>query len=99
GTGRGWTETAWSGAGSGCSAYDAAPSWQTLSTGCARRAEADVSAVADPATGVAVYDTYGDSGWQVYGGTSVAAPIVASIYALAGTPGPTDLPAAYPYAR
>src|SRR5438067_1688274 len=71
---RGWTESAWSGAGSGCSAYDAKPSWQTVSTACASRAESDVSAVADPYTGVAVYDTYGNPGWQVYGGTSASAP-------------------------
>jgi Domain of unknown function (DUF4214) len=81
--GRGWTETAWSGAGSGCSAYEPKPSWQTDS-GCSRRTVADVSAVADPYTGVAVYDTYGDSGWAIYGGTSVAAPIVAASYALGG---------------
>ncbi|MEU2715503.1 S53 family peptidase [Streptomyces sp. NPDC007205] len=54
---RGWTETAWSGAGSGCSAYEAKPSWQH-DPGCAKRTVADVSAVADPNTGVAVYDTY-----------------------------------------
>jgi subtilase family serine protease len=54
---RGWTETAWSGSGSGCSANEAKGSWQTDS-GCARRTVADVSAVADPATGVGVYDTY-----------------------------------------
>jgi Domain of unknown function (DUF4214)/Subtilase family len=83
GAGRGWTETAWSGAGSGCSAYESKPSWQTDS-GCPRRTVADVSAVADPSTGVAVYDTYGDSGWAVYGGTSVAAPVVAASYALGG---------------
>jgi subtilase family serine protease len=53
---RGWTESAWSGAGSGCSAYDTKPTWQS-DTGCAKRTVADVSAVADPATGVAVYDT------------------------------------------
>ncbi|HEY8301688.1 MAG TPA: S53 family peptidase [Jatrophihabitans sp.] len=58
---RGWTETAWSGAGSGCSAYDAKPSWQTDS-GCAKRTIADVSAVADPNTGVAVYDTANSCG-------------------------------------
>ncbi|WP_256725945.1 S53 family peptidase [Streptomyces sp. IMTB 2501] len=58
---RGWTETAWSGAGSGCSAYEAKPSWQHDS-GCAKRAVADVSAVADPNTGVAVYDTYNSCG-------------------------------------
>lgn len=96
---RGWTETVWSGAGSGCSAYDAKATWQTVTTGCAKRAEADVSAVADPNTGVAVYQTYGGSGWAVYGGTSASAPIIASVYALAGTPGASDYPAAYPYSH
>jgi hypothetical protein len=96
---RGWSETAWSGAGSGCSAFDAKPTWQTVTTNCSRRAEADVSAVADPATGVAVYQTFGASGWAVYGGTSASAPIIASVYALAGTPGAADYPAAYPYAH
>jgi hypothetical protein len=95
---RGWAETAWSGAGSGCSSYISKPVWQTVSTGCANRAEADVSAVADPATGVAVYQTYGANGWTVYGGTSVASPIIASIYALAGAPAATDAPASFPYA-
>ncbi|MGH8917900.1 MAG: S53 family peptidase, partial [Actinomycetes bacterium] len=51
---RGWSETAWSGAGSGCSSYEAKPSWQA-DKGCAKRTVADVSAVADPNTGVAVY--------------------------------------------
>jgi subtilase family serine protease len=77
---RGWTESAWSGAGSGCSAYEAKPSWQT-DTGCSRRTVADVSAVADPNTGVAVL--YGGLWWTV-GGTSASSPIVASVYALAG---------------
>jgi hypothetical protein len=93
------TETAWSGAGSGCSAYVTKPSWQTDGR-CSRRTVADVSAVADPNTGVWVYDTYGgDPGWMVFGGTSVASPIVASVYALAGRPGSTDNPASYPYAN
>jgi subtilase family serine protease len=86
-SGSGWSETAWSGAGSGCSAYVAKPSWQK-DTGCANRTVADVSAVADPNTGVAVYDSYGHHGgvgWMVFGGTSVASPIVASVFALAGT--------------
>jgi len=95
GNARGWTESAWNSGGSGCSAYDAKPTWQTVATGCANRGESDVSAVADPNTGVAVYI----GGWQVYGGTSAASPIVAAVYALAGTPGPTDYPAAYPYAH
>jgi subtilase family serine protease len=71
---RGWTEKVWStssteGTGSGCSAYEKQPSWQTnlkLPAGCADRVVADVSAVADPATGVAVYDTAnscGSSSW------------------------------------
>jgi hypothetical protein len=97
---RGWSETAWNGAGSGCSADEAKPSFQTsVTTGCTRRADADVSAVADPNTGVAVFQTFGASGWQVYGGTSVSSPIIASVYALAGTPGAGDTPAAYPYAH
>jgi subtilase family serine protease len=83
---RGWTETAWSGAGSGCSAYEPKPGWQTDS-GCSRRTVADVSAVADPSTPVAVYDTYGTSGWVTFGGTSAAAPIIAAEYALAGSSG------------
>lgn len=100
---RGWTETAWSGAGSGCSAYEAKPSWQH-DTACGKRTVADVSAVADPNTGVAVYDTYnacghsslcdflislglipGADGWVQVGGTSASSPIIASVYALAGT--------------
>ncbi len=85
---RGWVETAWSGAGSGCSTVYAKPSWQ-LDTGCAKRTVADVSAVADPNTGVAVYapKKFGTkSGWQVYGGTSVAAPVIAGIYGVNGGP-------------
>jgi len=86
-TARGWSETAWSGAGSGCSAYITKPAWQK-DAGCANRTVADVSAVADPNTGVAVYDSYGrgprNKGWLVFGGTSVAAPVVAGMYGLAG---------------
>ncbi|MFB8176687.1 peptidase S8 [Streptomyces sp. NPDC055966] len=100
---RGWTESVWhtsstEGTGSGCSANDPKPSWQTDS-GCSTRMIADVSAVADPATGVSVYDTYQASGWNTYGGTSASSPIIASVYALAGTPGSSDYPAQYPYAK
>ena len=95
---RGWTETAWSGAGSGCSSFEGKPTWQT-DTGCTNRTEADVSADADPNTGVAVYDTFGGvGGWQVFGGTSVASPIIASTFALAGTPVAGTYPSSYPYA-
>ncbi|HET8631626.1 MAG TPA: S53 family peptidase [Thermomicrobiales bacterium] len=92
---RGWSETVWSGAGSGCSAYIAKPSWQK-DTGCSNRTVADVAAVADPATGVAVYDTYREGGWLVFGGTSVASPIVASVYALAGNASTINY-GSYPY--
>ena len=85
---RGWSESAWSGAGSGCSSLNARLTGQaSAGTGCSRRAVADVSAVADPATGVAVFDSTpagGSSAWLVFGGTSVSAPVIASVYALAG---------------
>jgi len=95
---RGWAEKVWNGTGSGCSGYDAKPPWQTDSL-CGRRTGNDVAAVADPNTGVAVYDTYQANGWQIYGGTSASAPIVAATYALAGTPVSGTYPASYPYAH
>ncbi|HAO64513.1 TPA: peptidase S8 [Candidatus Taylorbacteria bacterium] len=88
------SETAWSGAGSGCSLYESKPLWQSDS-GCATRTVADVSAVADPSTGAAVYDSVryqGKSGWFKVGGTSLAAPIIAGVYALAGVPVATVAP-------
>jgi subtilase family serine protease len=91
---RGWTESAWSGAGSGCSAYDAKPSWQTDS-GCSRRTVSDVSAVADPNTGVAVL--YAGL-WFTVGGTSASSPIVASVYALAGNASTVNA-GSYPYSH
>jgi subtilase family serine protease len=85
GSARHWSETAWSGAGSGCSQVYAKPLWQTDGL-CATRMEADVSAVADPATGVAVYGpVFGKfSGWLVFGGTSVAAPLIGGVYGVNG---------------
>ena len=98
---RGWTETVWSGAGAGCSLYNTAlAAAATFDTGCAKRAEADVSAVADPNTGVAVYDStpnHGSSGWMVFGGTSASAPIIGSVYALSGNT--TGYPNALPYSH
>jgi hypothetical protein len=105
-TSRGWSETVWRnnvvlGTGSGCSGSERKPAWQTVvpKPVCNRRAVADVSAVADPMTGVAVYQSYGGRGWSVNGGTSASAPIIAATYALAGPPARTDKPATYPYAR
>ncbi|HEX4457652.1 MAG TPA: S53 family peptidase [Polyangia bacterium] len=86
---RGWVETAWGtsaggdGGGSGCSAYVGKPSYQKDS-GCKKKTVADIAALADPDTGVAVYDKYGSGGWNVYGGTSAASPIAAAIHALTG---------------
>jgi hypothetical protein len=91
---RGWTEGAWSSAGSSCSQTIAKPSYQTNSA-CTKRAAADVSAVADPNTGLAVYNK-ASGGWIVVGGTSAASPFVAGVYALysLGGKGPS-----YPYAN
>jgi hypothetical protein len=80
---RGFYERAWSDAGSSCSNVFAKPAWQTRVPTCKGRMAADVSAVADPNTGVAVYNaTYG--GWIVVGGTSAATPLVAGIFARYG---------------
>lgn len=88
-----YSETAWSGAGSGCSLYEIKPLWQTDS-GCSRRTIADVSADADPNTGAAVYDSVryqGRQGWFKVGGTSLASPLIAGVYALSGnTSGPAN---------
>jgi subtilase family serine protease len=89
------SETVWSGSGSGCSAYEFQPVYQLPynsdpsdpSVTCSNRIVADVAADADPATGAAVYDSYGyagQAGWFTVGGTSLASPIIAAVYALAG---------------
>lgn len=84
--GRGWNETAWSSGGSGCSAIYAKPVWQNDAGLCATRMEADIAAVADPATGVAVYgpNSQGKGTWLVFGGTSVSAPLIGGIYGAIG---------------
>jgi hypothetical protein len=96
---RGWDETAWSGTGSGCSAYEPKPTWQT-DTACTTRMDNDVSAVAASAssqTPVAFYSSVEPSGWAEVGGTAVSAALVAGVYALAGTPAAGSNPASYPY--
>lgn len=93
---RGWDEIVWTGTGSGCSVW-AKPAWQA-GTGCARRTDNDVAAVADPETGVAIYDSFGVGGWTVVGGTSVSSPVIASVYALGGRPAAGTYPASYLYA-
>ena len=83
--GSGFTESAWNGAGSGCGLSHAKPSWQNgVTDACAGRMEADISAVADPNTGVAVYgpSTRNNSTWMVFGGTSASAPLIGALFAL-----------------
>jgi hypothetical protein len=95
-------EQVWNGdgaGGGGCSTELAAPIWQQSasdwsSVGCGGdRAVADVSADADPYTGLAVYDsdleceepgTGNSTHWCTIGGTSLASPLIASVFALAG---------------
>ncbi len=95
------SESAWSGAGSGCSAYEAKPDWQPLTSCGSNRTVADVAADADPATGAAVYNTTftGTPTWFWVGGTSLATPIVAGVYALSG-PLPANIwESSLPYIR
>ncbi|WP_295633728.1 hypothetical protein [Novosphingobium sp.] len=85
---RGWTESAWTGAGSGCSAIVPRQPFQDDAL-CGNRMESDVSAVADPNTGVAIYGPLNapsgsKSGWAIFGGTSVSAPIIAGIFGSKG---------------
>ena len=80
---RGWAERAWRDGGSSCSSSIAKPGYQPATSACSRRMAADVAAVADPNTGVAVYNK-ANGGWLVVGGTSASSPLVAGIYALYG---------------
>jgi subtilase family serine protease len=104
-TGGVWAESVWSGTGSGCSAVVTRASWQAVpgTDPCpGKRISTDIAAVADPATGVAVYDSYGSrrgANWLVFGGTSVASPIIASLFALnSGAHGALTNPASGLYA-
>jgi hypothetical protein len=95
---RGWAETAWDSGGSGCSTIEPQPQYQVnVNTDCAMRATADVSADANPASGLGIYDTLGYGGWLQVGGTSLASPLMASVYALAGAPVAGTYPVNYPY--
>lgn len=89
-----WNESAWSLSGQGCSAYEPKPEWQGNNRCEGKRSTTDVAAVADPQTGVSMYDSTA-GGWLVGGGTSVGAPLIAAAYALSGnSPWP-----AYSYAH
>jgi Subtilase family len=99
--------------GGGCSVVFTAQPWQQnvadwSSVGCGTdRAVADVSADADPYTGIAVRYSrpecefeYIEAGkvkrlpdWCTIGGTSLASPLIASVFALAGGAGGVEYPA------
>jgi subtilase family serine protease len=96
--------------GGGCSAKYAAQTWQThvanwAQTVCGtKRSPADVSADADYLTGFDVYNSDSCSsacstGWNTFGGTSLASPIITSMWALAGGSGGVAYPAANLYAN
>lgn len=99
---RGWDESTWvntsnspptQGSGSGCSAYEGKPAWQT-DAGCSNRTTADVSMVAANVLG---YDSYKASGWYYEFGTSVSSPLIAGIYGLADNPSSIAVPASSAY--
>jgi len=109
-TGEAWNSTVWDEGGSGCSAIFSAPLWQSTvknfaATDCGgERSVADIAAIGDPETGVDVYDSTpegnGDpTGWGVWGGTSVASPIIAAEFALAGGAHGVRNPAATVYSH
>jgi len=85
------SESGWSGSGGGTSVYVARPSYQNGFQSATNRGVPDVSFDADPASGVAVYDTTGSGGWAQYGGTSLSAPCWAGLFSLLGQSGPNWL--------
>jgi subtilase family serine protease len=95
-------ETGWSSGGGGCSTYENAGGAQSAYSGYAqvnckgKRATPDVSLVADPSSGVSVYDStryQGQTGWFTVGGTSASSPMWAGRSAVAGA----SVDAAYVY--
>lgn len=88
------SESAWSGSGGGLSVYETQPSYQSglvihnggsiISSG-GKRATPDISIDADPASGVAVYDSYSQGSatpWLQVGGTSLSSPVWAALVAI-----------------
>jgi subtilase family serine protease len=98
-------ESVWKGAGSGCSSFYSPKPWQAnlaqFPQECPtlKRGVADVSADADPATGAAVFDSFGEPGWLKVGGTSLSSPLVAGVFALAGNASSVPYAAQLPYSR
>jgi kumamolisin len=78
-------EMAWIDTGGGPSIYETRPAYQNPISGIVggKRGVPDVAAVADPNTGVWIYNA-ANGGWFPVGGTSVASPVMAAIANLAG---------------
>lgn len=100
-----WTQTVWngqltgpgSGTGAGCSSGEPKPAWQN-DPGCANRTENDVAAEAAGPDGTYFYSSAADCGGACQAfGTSIATPIIAAVYALAGNPAAGTYPASYLY--
>ncbi len=89
--------------GGGCSKRYTAKAWQSAYPGynaarChGKRLAADISAIADPSTGLDIYDTFGQRGWMTVGGTSLASPVTAALFALAGGSGGAAYPSSSLY--
>jgi hypothetical protein len=90
-------------AGSGCSTLFTPKAWQShvagytgLGCGSSLRNGVDIAAVADPFTGLDICQTFGNTGnppcWETIGGTSLASPVIAAMWALAGGPGGVAYP-------
>jgi hypothetical protein len=97
-----WSQTVWNNGpgkegGSGCSSVEPKPTWQK-DPSCSDKMVADVAAVADGPNHVAIYDHYGFGGWLQVSGTSLAAPLVSAMTALAGASSAVQYPASLPYA-
>jgi hypothetical protein len=98
----GWFLNDTGASGGGCSQLSNAKGWQknvagygSLGCGTNRRSSTDIAAIADPFTGYDVFLSYnqGTPGWFTFGGTSLASPVIAALWALAGGPGGVDYPA------
>jgi subtilase family serine protease len=86
-----FAERGWQRSGGGCSLYEPASVAQAALAGYAAvncagmRASPDVALVADPHSGLSVYDSYQTSkNWTVVGGTSASTPMWAARAAVSG---------------
>jgi subtilase family serine protease len=81
------SENGWSGSGGGISTYENKPAYQSSVTqSSTRRTAPDVAFDADPNSGVAVYDSFGNGStapWVQVGGTSFSAPAWGALIAIA----------------